>query len=124
MNTQPSNGQKHIKEYFLEFIMLFLAISLGFFAENYREQMNEKENMTVFLTTHYMDEAEKMADRIAIIDHGEIKRIGTPAEIKKQTNSKTIEEAFLKLTGHQIREETASARDRMRVHRAAWGGRR
>lgn len=55
MNTQPSNGQKHIKEYFLEFIMLFLAISLGFFAENYREQMNEKENEREYMESFLHD---------------------------------------------------------------------
>jgi hypothetical protein len=55
MNTQPSNGQKNIKEYFLEFIMLFLAISLGFFAENYREQMNEKENEREYMESFLHD---------------------------------------------------------------------
>lgn len=55
MDTQQSNGQKKIREYFLEFIMLFLAISLGFFAENYREQMNEKENEREYMESFLHD---------------------------------------------------------------------
>ena len=65
-------------------------------------------------------EAEKMADRVAIIDHGKILKIGTPNELKKQTNSKSLEEAFLKLTKHSLREESASAKDGMRAHRRMW----
>jgi hypothetical protein len=55
MDAQKTNGQKNIKEYFLEFIMLFLAISLGFFAENYREQMNEKENEREYMESFLHD---------------------------------------------------------------------
>ena len=42
------------------------------------------EGMTVFLTTHYLDEADALCDRIAIIDHGEIVAEGTPAELKRE----------------------------------------
>ena len=54
--------------------------------------------MTIFLTTHYMEEAEKIANRIAIIDHGKIISIGTNKEIKQETKTDSLEEAFLKLT--------------------------
>ncbi len=47
------------------------------------KQLNETEQTTVFLTTHYMDEAERVAHRIAIIDHGAIVAQGTPAELKR-----------------------------------------
>ena len=43
------------------------------------KKLNEKEHVTVFLTTHYMEEAERVAHRIAIIDHGQIIAQGTPA---------------------------------------------
>ena len=86
-------------------------------------ELNKKENMTIFLTTHYMEEAEKMANRVAIIDHGKILQIGTSDELKKETNSKSLEEAFLKLTGHDLREEAASPKDRMRMRRRMHGGR-
>src|SRR5216110_2446689 len=47
--------------------------------------LNKAENVTVFLTTHYMDEAERVAERIAVIDHGKIIAQGSPYELKQQT---------------------------------------
>ena len=91
----------------------------------YVEELSKKEGMTVFFTTHYMEEAERIAKRIAIIDHGKIIATGSPDELKKQTNTNTLEDAFLKLTGNVIRDEEATGTDRMRQHRQAWrGGRR
>lgn len=87
----------------------------------YIKKMNKKEKMTIFLTTHYIEEAEKVSDRVAIIDHGKIVRMGTPKELKKLTKTKSLEGAFLKLTGHQIREEHASAKDEMRNARRMFG---
>lgn len=86
----------------------------------YLKDLNEKDGTTVFFTTHYMEEAERIAGRIAIIDHGKIISIGTAEELKKQTNTTTLEEAFLALTGSTIREETVSAVDRLRMRRRAF----
>jgi ABC-2 type transport system ATP-binding protein len=72
------------------------------------EQLNRDEQVTVFLTTHYMEEADRVAHRIAIIDHGKVIAQGTPQELKDQTNSETLELAFLALTGSTMREEAAS----------------
>lgn len=72
----------------------------------YIKDINKKENMTVFFTTHYMEEAERIADKIAIIDHGQIIASGTLEKLKGDTGTNTLEEAFLKLTGHEIREES------------------
>src|ERR1044072_2205901 len=77
--------------------------------------LNESEHVTIFLTTHYMDEADRVADRIAIIDHGRIAAIGPSPGLKAQPNSDTLEAAFLALTGTTIREESASSMDRMRM---------
>ena len=77
--------------------------------------LNQSEGVTVFLTTHYMDEAERVANRIAIIDHGRIVAIGSSAELKAQTKTASLEEAFLALTGTTIREEEATSSDRMRM---------
>jgi ABC-2 type transport system ATP-binding protein len=77
-------------------------------------RLNQDEQVTVFLTTHYMEEAERVADRIAIIDHGRIIAEGTAAELKSNTGSESLEQAFLSLTGSAIREEEASSLDRMR----------
>ncbi|HEU4623449.1 MAG TPA: ATP-binding cassette domain-containing protein [Steroidobacteraceae bacterium] len=86
--------------------------------------LNQSEGTTVFLTTHYMDEAERIAQRIAIIDHGAIIAQGTPAELLAQTQTDSLEAAFLALTGSAIRDEEASNVDQMRQFARAWGGRR
>ena len=77
-------------------------------------ELNEAEGTTVFLTTHYMDEAHRVAGRIAIIDHGRIVAQGTSAELLQQTGTGTLEDAFLALTGSALRDEEASTLDRSR----------
>jgi ABC-2 type transport system ATP-binding protein len=66
---------------------------------NYVQQLNDKEGMTIFFTTHYLAEAEAIANRIAIIDHGKIVAMGNTEELKAQTNTENLEEAYLELTG-------------------------
>src|SRR5438552_10292566 len=78
------------------------------------KRLNETEQVTVFLTTHYMDEAERVADRIAVIDHGKIVAQGSLDELKAQTETDSLEAAFLSLTGSTIRDEKAGAADQMR----------
>jgi ABC-2 type transport system ATP-binding protein len=78
-----------------------------------------KENgMTIFLTTHYLDEADELADRLAIMDAGKIVAEGTPTElkqlvsedeiaerVKKEIVTKaTIDDVFLKITGRSLRD--------------------
>jgi len=53
-------------------------------------KLRDELGTTVFLTTHYMDEADSLADRILIIDKGEIVASGTPAELKKRVSGDTI----------------------------------
>jgi ABC-2 type transport system ATP-binding protein len=89
----------------------------------YIKKMNKDEQMTVFLTTHYMEEAENIADTIAIIDHGKIIAKGTSSDLKKQTKTNSLEKAFIKLTGETIREEAGTAKDRARFQGRMWGGR-
>ena len=48
----------------------------------YIKQLNKEKGLTVFMTTHYLDEADSLCDRIAIVDHGTIKISGTPTELK------------------------------------------
>jgi ABC-2 type transport system ATP-binding protein len=69
-----------------------------------------------------MEEADKVADVVSIIDHGKIIESGSPAELKAKTNTQTLEEAFLELTGHEVREEEANSKDVMRQARAMWSG--
>ncbi len=82
--------------------------------------LNETEGVTVFLTTHYMDEAERVAQRIAVIDHGRIVTLGSPQELKEQTGTDSLEAAFLALTGSSIREEAAGSADQMRQMAKMW----
>lgn len=86
----------------------------------YISTLSQKEGMTVFFTTHYMEEAERMAERVAIMDHGQIMTTGTPQELIAQTKTSNLEDAFLSLTGHTIREEEASAEDGLRQARRMW----
>jgi ABC-2 type transport system ATP-binding protein len=80
----------------------------------YIKDLNKRERTTVFFTTHYMEEAEKLADRVAIIDNGKIVAQGTPLELKNQTKTNSLEDAFLALTGKNIREEKGKNLDTMR----------
>lgn len=64
--------------------------------------LREEHGVTIFLTTHYLDEADALCDRLLIIDDGRIAAAGTPAELKA---GRTLDEAFLDLTGRSLREE-------------------
>ncbi len=57
-----------------------------------------KENTTIILTTHYMEEAEGLADRIGIIANGRLKAVGTAEELKRQCNTDSFEDAFVKIS--------------------------
>ncbi|RLI60212.1 MAG: ABC transporter ATP-binding protein [Candidatus Asgardarchaeum californiense] len=61
---------------------------------DYIKKLKKEKNMTILLTTHYMDEADKLCDRIAIIDHGKIIAEGTPEELKSSLGGDVI---YLKL---------------------------
>ena len=84
---------------------------------NYIKGLNQSEGTTIFLTTHYMEEAERVAHRIAIIDHGKIIVRGTPDELKTQTGKSSLEGAFIALTGRDIRDEEPNNLEQMRMRR-------
>jgi len=64
----------------------------------------KKRNKTVILTTHYMEEAEELCDRVGIIDHGKLIALDSPEKLKQQFSAKNLEEVFIQLTGRRIRE--------------------
>ncbi len=78
-------------------------------ARNIREMMkrlNSEDKKTVLLTTHYMDEADRLSDRIGIIDYGRIVALDTPQSLKASVGlNATLEDVFIKLTGTRIRDE-------------------
>jgi ABC-2 type transport system ATP-binding protein len=87
---------------------------------NYIHDLNRREGITVFFTTHYMAEAESAANRAAIIDQGRIVAQGSPEELMIRTDTESLEQAFLALTGHGIREEEVEGVDRMRAAARLW----
>ena len=75
-----------------------------------------REGRTIVLTTHYMQEAEELCDRVAIMDHGKIIKIGTPSELideliksgfkkEEKVRQADLEDVFLSLTGKQLRDD-------------------
>ena len=62
-----------------------------------------KMGVTIFLTTHYIEEAEQLCDTVAIIVNGKIKTVDTPKSLILKTKSKNLEEAFIEITG--LKEE-------------------
>ena len=89
---------------------------------NYIKDLNKKEGITIFFTTHYMEEADRSASHIAVIDQGKIVAEGSPASLKQKAGTVTLEEAFIKLTGHGIRDEASGAIDRLRIGSRMWRG--
>ncbi|HET8991722.1 MAG TPA: ATP-binding cassette domain-containing protein [Candidatus Saccharimonadales bacterium] len=74
----------------------------------YVKKLSKEKGMTIFFTTHYLDEAEDVAETIAIIDHGSIITRGTSKQLTKETGTKNLEDAYLKLTGTEIRDESGN----------------
>ena len=74
----------------------------------------------ILYSTHYMEEVERVADEIIIIDHGKIIARGTVEALKHETQSRTLEDAFIALTGRSIRADEAAPGDRMRMMRRVW----
>jgi ABC-2 type transport system ATP-binding protein len=64
----------------------------------------KEQNKTVILTTHYIEEAEALSDRVGIIDYGQLIALGTPKELMEKHDAKNLEEVFLKITGRRIME--------------------
>ena len=77
----------------------------------------QAEGKTILVTTHYMEEAERLCDRVAIVDHGHVIALGTPRELMESIDmshlpppeprktSATLEDVFVSLTGRTLRDE-------------------
>jgi ABC-2 type transport system ATP-binding protein len=64
------------------------------------DRLRRQLGVTVVLTTHYMDEADRLCERLGIIDRGSIVAEGTPAELKASVGGDTLEDVYLRYTGH------------------------
>ena len=69
------------------------------------EKLNQLKykNTTLLLTTHYMEEAERLCDRVAIMDQGKIVTIGSPQDLMAEHGG-DLEEVYLKLTGRSLED--------------------
>lgn len=108
----------HPKVLFLDEPTLGLDTQTRNLLWDYVKKLSDNEGMTIFFTTHYLDEAEAVAGRIAIIDHGKIIATGTTKQLTKQTGTKTLEQAYLQLTGKEVRDETSLSNDGLNVRNA------
>jgi ABC-2 type transport system ATP-binding protein len=66
--------------------------------------LQQSSGLTLFLTTHYMEEADELCDRIAICDHGSIVASGTPAKLKAAVGGQSLEDVFIAYTGRALRD--------------------
>jgi lipooligosaccharide transport system ATP-binding protein len=64
----------------------------------------KQQGVTLIVTTHYMEEADRICDRLAIMDEGRIVTEGSPAELRERYEQPTLEGVFLEITGHRLRE--------------------
>lgn len=63
---------------------------------------NMKGKITIILTTHYLEEAEALCDRVAVMAKGKVKAIGTPAELKAIAKTDNFEDAFIKIAEGEL----------------------
>ena len=84
------------------------------------EQLRKQSGMTIFLTTHYMEEADSLFDRVAIMHLGKIMAIGSPVELKASIggDETTLDDVFTHYTGNML-ESGGSYRDTARTRRTA-----
>lgn len=84
------------------------------------KELRERFGATILLTTHYMEEAEALCDRVAIMHQGRVLAVGSPDELKRMAdNAETLDEAFVQLTGNAIETTGGSYRDTARTRRTA-----
>ena len=65
----------------------------------------KEQGKAIILTTHYMEEAQELCDRVAILDEGQLIALGSPSDLMEEHQAKNLEEVFLKLTGKKLRED-------------------
>jgi ABC-2 type transport system ATP-binding protein len=70
-------------------------------------RLKRERDLTILVTTHYMDEADKLCDRIAIVDHGRLAALDSPAKLKAGVPGKpnaTLDDVFVHYTGNALRD--------------------
>jgi ABC-2 type transport system ATP-binding protein len=84
------------------------------------KELQERFGATILLTTHYMEEAEALCDRVAIMHQGRVVAVGSPEELKRRAGeAATLDEAFVHFTGNTIESTGGTFRDTARTRRIA-----
>lgn len=109
----------HPKVLFLDEPTLGLDTQTRTVLWDYVKKLSDEKKMTIFFTTHYLDEAQHVAERIAVIDHGKIVAEGTTKELMNQTKTDSLEEAYLELTGRTLRDEVSMANNGLNMRTAS-----
>jgi ABC-2 type transport system ATP-binding protein len=65
-------------------------------------RLASEDRMTVLLTTHYLEEADRLADTVAIVDAGRVVAEGTPAQLKERTGARTLDDVYLHYAGRRF----------------------
>jgi ABC-2 type transport system ATP-binding protein len=73
--------------------------------QSFLEDLQSREGTTILLTTHDMAEAERLCARIGFLAHGKLVAEGTAAELMQRSGARTLDDAFIKLTGEELVEE-------------------
>ncbi len=84
------------------------------------QELRKNYRMTIFLTTHLMEEADSLCDRVAIMHHGEVAALGTPEELKSGIGGEnnTLDDVFIHYTGDEL-DSGGSYRETQRTRRTA-----
>lgn len=81
---------------------------------DYILKLNQTEKITIILTTHYMEEADYLCQRVGIIDFGKIVALDSPKNLKNNFKKSTLEDVFLHLTGKKIRDGEANNLEKLK----------
>ncbi len=81
-----------------------LDVELRYELWSYLRRINREEGVTILLTTHYIDEAELLCDRVGVIHHGQMIELGAPQQLLKKHAQATLEDVFVTLTGMSIQQ--------------------
>src|SRR6185436_9246104 len=77
--------------------------------QTFLEDLQAREGTTILLTTHDMAEAERLCARIGFLAHGKLVAEGTTEELMQRSGARTLDDAFIKLTGEELAEEALAA---------------
>jgi len=79
--------------------------------QRFLEELREEEGTTILLTTHDMNEAERLCSRIGFLAHGKLVAEGAAEDLRQQAQSVTLEDAFIKMTGESLSNDEEGGKE-------------